>query len=262
VNYDAAGESITLRLAGIDGDAVDLTYVRKPALDVGHYQAYTVQEDALDRHYTTLAAESNDGRIRAGVTLDGGQFNRFFGGGFYERDGNFDQPPAANGQVAYAGDYAGITNMDAQPNDAGYDLLPTPAGTDPAILPAQAARTRGRIFLDVNFNEGLMNGAVFDRALADNAAITLPDIVLLSTTIDDEGGFFGDIELDGVLDTDIGDYGGMFAGTNAASVGGLLTLIDVDNNIYGWTGDQEFGVFVLTQCGQTGEDATLCAIAR
>jgi len=262
VNYNAAGNSITLRLSGLDGGAVDLTYVRKPSLDVGNYQAYTMQDDPLDRHYTVLARESNDGRISAGVTLDGGQFNRYFGGGFYERDGSFDQPPAANGQVAYGGDYAGLTNLDTDPGAAGYDLAAVPAGTDPAIMPAQAARVSGRILLDVNFNEGLMNGAIYSRAFVDDATIVLPDLALLSTSIAEDGSFFGDIEFRGSLDNDIGDYGGMFAGVNSSSVGGVLVLSDVDNNIYGWTGDAEVGVFVLTQCGQPGEDATICAIAR
>lgn len=262
VSYNAAAETITLRMAGLDGGAIDLTYARRSNLDIGHYQAYTYQDDALDRHFTVMAAESNDGRIRAGVTADGGQFNRYFGGGFYLRDGNFDAPPAASGQVEYAGDYAGITNLDTDPAAPGYDLLPVPAGTDPAILPAQGARVTGRILIDVNFNEGQMNGAVFNRAFADDASVTLPDIALLPTDIGEDGSFFGNIEFRGSINNDIGDYGGMFAGANSSSVGGVLFLSDVDNNIYGWTGDEEVGVFVLTQCGQPGEDAVLCDLTR
>jgi hypothetical protein len=262
VSYDAGRETITLRLAGLDGGAIDLNYTRRTALDIGHYQAYTYQDDALDRHFTVLAAESNDGRISAGVTADGGQFNRYFGGGFYQRTGTFDAPPAASGQVEYAGDYAGITNLDTDSSAPGYDLLPVPAGTDPAIMPAQGARVSGRILIDVNFNEGLMNGAIFDRVFVDDTSVALPDLALLSTGIAEDGSFFGNIEFRGSLNNDIGDYGGMFAGANSSSVGGILFLSDVDNNVYGWTGDEEVGVFVLTQCGQTGEDATLCDLTR
>lgn len=254
VSYNAAGGTITLRLAGLDGGSTDLTYVRKPSLDVGPYQAYTMQEDALDRHFTTLAAESNDGRIVAGVTADGGQFNRYFGGGFYERTGVFDAPPASSGQVEYAGNYAGITNLDTDPAAPGYDLLPAPAGTNPAIMPAQGARVSGSILLNANFNESLMNGAVYARTFVDDPTVILPDIALLSTSIADDGSFFGDIEFRGSIGRDIGDYGGMFAGINSSSVGGVLFLSDVDNNTFSWIGDEEVGVFVLTQCGQPGDD--------
>ncbi|WP_420568135.1 thymidylate synthase [Thalassovita sp.] len=262
VSYNADSETITLRLSGIDGGPQDLNYRRRAALDVGPYQAYTYQDDPLDRHFTVLAAESHDGSVQAGVTADGGLGNEYFRGGFYVREGNFDAPPAASGQVEYGGSYAGITNLNTNPSDPGYDLLPVPAGTDPAIQPGQGARVAGRILINANFTEGLTSGIVFDRAFVDNPSITLPDLALLTTGVENDGSFFGDIEFDGTVGTDIGDYGGMFAGVDASSVGGVLFLIDVDNTIYGWEGDQEVGVFVLTQCGQPGEDVALCDLTR
>ncbi|MBA85356.1 thymidylate synthase [Thalassobius sp. S69A] len=252
VSYNANNETLTLRLNGLDGGPQDLVYTRNAALDVDGYEAYTYQDDPLDRHFTALVAQSNDGSVIAGAVADGGQFNRYFGGGFYQRSGRYDPPTGASGQVSYAGTYAGVTNLDAP----GDDLLPTPAGTDPAILPAQSARVEGDIFLNVSFNDNAVNGGVYNRRFIDDQTITLPDVVLVNTTIDEEGVFYGEVEFDGTING-VGNYGGIFGGTDAAAVGGTVVLEDIDNNIYGWTGDEEIGVFVLTQCGQAG-DADQC----
>lgn len=251
VSYNAATERLMLRMNGVDGGPQDLVYVRTPALDVDGYQAYTYQDDPLDRHFTALVAESHDGSVVAGAVADGGQFNRYFGGGFYQRSGNFDAPNTDSGQVSYAGSYAGVTNQDGP----GNVLLPAPAGTDPAILPAQSARVEGDIYINVNFGDNVVNGGVYNRRFSDDTSITLPDIVLVSTGIDsEEGTFLGNVEFRGTVGAAVGSYGGIFGGTDAASVGGTLALDDVDNNIYGWTGDEEVGVFVLTQCGRSGDD--------
>lgn len=252
VSYNPNNETLTLRLNGLDGGPQDLVYTRNASLDVDGYEAYTYQDDPLDRHFTALMAESNDGSVIAGAVADGGQFNRYFSGGFYQRSGRYDPPTGTSGLVSYAGSYAGVTNLDA----AGDDLLPVPDGTDPAILPAQSARVEGDIFLNVSFNDNAVNGAVYNRRFVDDQRITLPDVVLINTTIDEEGVFYGEAEFDGTING-IGNYGGIFGGTDAAAVGGTVVLEDIDNNIYGWTGDEEIGVFVLTQCGQTG-DADQC----
>lgn len=253
VSYNPDTERLVLRLNGLDGGPEDLVYSRNAALDVGGYQAYTYQDDPLDRHFTAMVAESNDGSVIAGAVADGGQFNRYYGGGFYQRSGNFDAPNASSGQVSYAGTYAGVTNVDS----AGGDLLPVPAGTDTAILPAQSAVVEGEIFLNVNFGDNAVNGGVFNRRFVEDTSVTLPDIVLISTDISEDGIFHGEVEFGTSVSSGIGTYGGIFGGNNATSVGGVIALSDVDNNIYSWTGDEEIGVFVLTQCGQPGDDA-LC----
>lgn len=252
VSYNANTETLTLRLNGLDGGPADLRYTRNAALDVRGYQAYTHQDDPLDRHFTALVAQSNDGSVVAGAVADGGQFNRYFGGGFYQRSGTFDPPTGSSGQVSYAGSYAGVTNIDAP----GDDLLTPPGDADPAILPAQSARVEGDIFLNVSFNDNSVNGAVTNRNLVDYG-VDLPDIILIRSDIDENGAFNGDVEFDVPDASGIGRYGGIFGGTDASSVAGTLFLEDIDNTIYGWSGENEIGVFVLTQCGQPG-DAELC----
>ena len=250
VSYNAASERLLLRMNGVDGGPQDLVYVRTPTLDVNGYQAYTFQDDPLDRHFTALVAESRDGSVVAGAVADGGQFNRYFGGGFYQRSGTFDAPSTNRGQVSYAGSYAGVTNLDA----AGDQLLPVPAGTDPAILPAQSARVEGEIYLNVNFGDNIVNGSVHNRRMVEDSSLALPDIVLISTGIDaEEGTFLGNVEFRGGSPA-IGNYGGIFGGTDAAAVGGTLVLNDIDKGLHGWSGEEEIGVFVLTQCGRSGDD--------
>lgn len=250
VSYNANSDTLVLRLNGVDGGPQDLTYRRNAALDVAHYHAFTYQDDPLDRHFTALVAQSTDGSVMAGAVADGGQFNRYYGGGFFQRSGGFDAPPTASGQVSYAGDYAGVTNIAG----AGGNLLPVPAGTDPAIVPGQSARVEGDIFINVNFGDNVVNGSVYNRRMVETPTVTLPDVVLVPSTISTDGIFTGTVEFDGTVGNSVGSYGGIFGGTNAHSVAGTLTLNDVDNNIYNWTGDEEIGVFVLTQCGQAGDD--------
>lgn len=89
--YDATSDSLRLSIAGLDSSPALVTYQRNADLDVGGYRAYSIQEDPLDRMFVALARESRDGATRA--VADGGQFGHYFGGGSFERDGNFDRPP-------------------------------------------------------------------------------------------------------------------------------------------------------------------------
>jgi len=192
--------------------------------------------------------------VQAGVVSDGGQFNRFFSGGFYQRDGAYDPPGgigSPSGLVSYAGNYAGVTNIDAP---GGPNLLPPPAGTDPSVLPAQSSRTQGEIFLNVDFADNAVNGSVYDRTLVDSTT-ALPDIVLVDGDIAGDGTFLGTVEYDGDPTRSIGDFGGIFGGTNAAAVGGVVSLNEFfdDSNIAN-NAERERGVFVLIQCGQPGDD--------
>lgn len=252
--YDAEKETLQLALVGLDSTPRLVTYDRRKSLDVAGYQAFAVQEDSLDRMFIALAAESRDGSVRAVTSADGGQFNRYFGGGYYERDGAFDRPaigagPAA-GQVSYAGTYAGVLNG----GGSGDELLRPPPGTDPALLPRQPGRVTGDVFINANFSDNLVNGAVFNRVVVDSD-FELRDVILLPTDITGDGTFLGDAEGAAPDDTDVsGQYAGVFGGRNSASVAGLVYLDDFDPDL---ENEEERGVFVLRQCGLEG-DSSLC----
>jgi hypothetical protein len=252
--YDADAGTLRIELVGLDTTPFVATYERRETLDVPGYQAFVAQEDSLDRMFIALAAESRDGSVRALTSADGGQFNRYFGGGYYEREGAFDRPavgagPAA-GQVSYAGSYAGLLNG----GGSGDDLLPPPPGTDPAVLPRQPARVAGDVFINANFSDNLVNGAVFNRVVVDNG-FELRDIILLPTAITGDGTFEGDVEGASPDETDVsGQFAGVFGGRNAASVAGLVYLDDFDPDL---DNEEERGVFVLRQCGLQG-DSRLC----
>jgi len=260
--YDPGTGTLRLVLTSLDAAPRIATYTRTMGLDIvspttgARYQAFTQQDDSLDRHFTALVAESADpgNSVQAGVVSDGGQFNRFFSGGFYQRDGVYDPPGgigSPSGLVSYAGHYAGVTNIDSP---GGPNLLPPPAGADPSTLPAQSSRTQGEIFLNVDFADNAVNGGVANRTLVDSAT-ALPDIVLVDGNIAGDGTFLGTVEYGGDPTRSIGDFGGIFGGTNAAAVGGVVSLNEFfdDSNIAN-NAERERGVFVLIQCGQPGDD--------
>jgi hypothetical protein len=80
-------------MTGLDSTPASASFTRNAALDVPGYEAYAVQEDALDRFFIALAAESADGSVQASAVSDGGQFARFYAGTSYARSGGFDRPP-------------------------------------------------------------------------------------------------------------------------------------------------------------------------
>ncbi|MGY3439264.1 MULTISPECIES: hypothetical protein [unclassified Marinovum] len=262
------GNTITVAIQSLDGTPLQNTFTRNAALDTGGYLAYSAQEDALDRMFVALAATSFDNSVMAGVASDGGQFNRYFGGGFYERNGNFTPPEIGNGpgegQVSYAGRYAAVTNIGTVNGDGLIDVPPNP---DPNVslpdLPREPYRVEGTIFLNANFVDNAVNGEISDRLLinADGGGTTaLEDVTLIVAPIDANGEFYGDAEIADDAPNNpgatVGNYGGIFGGDGASSVAGLVRLaghIDsVDNEI-------EHGVFVLTQCSQPG-DSPICDI--
>lgn len=251
VKYNAAAGTLTLNMVALDAGPVNAVYRRRAGLDVGPYQAYTYQDDPLDRHYTALVAQSTDPSrsVRAGVVSDGGQFNKYFPGAFYERDGGFTPPSNATGLVSYAGNYAGVTNIGAP----GSDLLPIPGSVDPSRHPRQTTRTEGHIFLDVNFSDNSVNGNIIKRKLVDYGTV-LPNVVLVKSDIDANGEFLGITEYED--QTKNGSYGGIFGGTDAGAVGGIVALDNFDGtgDPLGLTNEQERGVFVLIQCGLPGDD--------
>ncbi|MFD1194032.1 thymidylate synthase [Seohaeicola saemankumensis] len=261
--YDADAGTLVLRLTSLSSGTLDATYTRTPALDRPGYQAYTLQDDPLDRHVTAMVARSSDvgNSVQAGAAADGGQFNTFFSGGFYERNdpGNTFVKPTS-GLVSYAGTYAGQTNINAP----GDQLLPVDPAVDTAARPAQSAQVVGTIFLNVDFANNTINGAIFDRSLIQLTQ-PLPDLALRVGNIATDGTFYGNtVNYRGVPEQDIGDYGGIFGGTDASAVGGVVALTEFDgpSNSLGYQGERETGVFVLSRCGATGSDPLLCANAN
>lgn len=254
--YNASAQTLTLNMSSLDAGQVTAVYNRNRGLDVGTYEAYTLQDDPLDRHFTALVAQSTDPdqSVRAGAVADGGQFNRYFPGGFYERDGDFTPPSEAAGLVSYAGVYAAVTNVNAP----GADLLPIPGpAIDPSRQPRQSARIEGHIFLNAEFGDNTVNGNITNRVLMDYGT-ALPNVVLLPTEIDANGEFLGTTEY---ADRTVnGEYGGIFGGTDASAVGGVVALTSFDGpgNPLGFEDEEERGVFVLIQCGLPGEDP-ICA---
>jgi hypothetical protein len=256
-SYNPSAGTLQLRLTSLDAAPIVATYARTPVLDVDNYQAFTVQDDPLDRHFTALVAQSGDAdrSVKAGVVGDGGQFNRFYSGGFYERSGVYDPPGSASapvGLVSYAGSYAGVTNLNAP---GGPQLLPVPGGTDPSVRPAQAERIDGDIFLNVDFGDGAVNGSVSNRRLIGSGT-ALPTIVLVEGDIASDGTFLGTVEYDNDADRVIGDFGGIFGGTDASAVGGIISMNEFfDDAGIASNAERERGVFVLIKCGLPGDDA-------
>ena len=223
------------------------------------YQVFSYQDDGLDRMFVAIVAQDVNGSVVGAVVMDGGQFTKFFGGGFYATDSAYTPGVGSNdtGLVSYAGTYAGLSNLNAD----GAELIGAP-GADPAILPDQPAQISGNIFLNVDFGDNTINGAIYDRAFQNldpllEAAIggsDLNDVFLIPADITDAGTFFGDVE--NPAQDNVGNYGGAFGGTEAVGVAGVLHL---DGDTIGAVDEEEeFGVFVLTQCGRPGADA-LCA---
>jgi hypothetical protein len=266
VTYDADNNTLVMRLTSLNAGTLDATYQRTPALDRNGYHAYTLQDDPLDRHVTAMVARSVDPErsVQAGIASDGGQFNDFFSGGFYERTHTAFVTPT-EGLVSYGGAYVGQTNINAP----GDQLLAVADGINPDLIPRQSAQVAGTIFLNVDFAENTINGAIVNRSFTQYGATvpgglpnTLPTITLRVGSLNrTDGTFYGDRVTYQNSEVDIGDYGGIFGGTNAAAIGGVVSLSEFDGvgNSLGLTAEREIGTFVLSRCGVAGSDPVLCA---
>jgi hypothetical protein len=273
VSYDPASQTLTVSGVTLTSETYDADYARNPSYDVydaqGNlaYVAFSTQSDPLDRPAVAYVMETgNSGAARGGMVITGGQFNRYFGGTFYERDGGFNPPDTtssnAAGLVSYAGTYVGGTNV----SDAGGLALTPPNTADPAIQPTSPAIVVGQIFLNVDFATNTINGGIYNRDFRGyEGQFALPDIVLTTAGIDSDGRFFGEeVEYRGVLNNDIGDYGGIFAGPNAEGVAGgvRLTEFDGQGDPLGFDGEEEYGTFVLDQCGTPDANDVICNSVR
>ncbi|WP_417727286.1 thymidylate synthase [Roseovarius sp.] len=276
ISFDA--QTGTVSVVGLNLDEVPITaiYRRRPGLDRDGYLAFTAQDDPLDRHFTAYVGQSNNsGAVRAGAVGSPGPRNRFFVGGFFERDGEYTPPSVTEttGLVSYAGKYVGVTNG----SDAvGADLLAVPAGTPNELLVPQSNSVTGDVFVNADFADNSVEGNIFNRRLIQSAAdpesvtfppIELPSLVLVSTGITANGTFNGSVEYDladprsnSPTPTSTGSYGGVFGGPNAEGVAGVVNLTGFDgvSNPLGFENELETGIFVLDQCG-AAVSSPICA---
>ncbi len=245
-SYDPNGQTLTIRGVSLEDGPFEDVYRRRPGLDRGGYEAYTAQDGSLDRHSTAYVRDVRG--TRAAIAVTGGQFEFFFSGGAYANGGDFSAPVTQGadqdgGLVTYAGNYVGLLNI----GGSGEDLTPVAPGTPGAFQPVQAAEVTGRILINASFSDRTVNGIIAERRIegTDLAPTTL---ALAPATIEEDGTFFGDTTVDL---QDRGDYGGIFGGTGATEVAGVVRaeehLTDFQNEI-------EVGVFVLEQCGTPGAD--------
>ncbi len=233
VAFFANAQTITVEFIPLDQGTFSATYDRKVNLDVPGYQAYSYQDDSLDRMFVAIVAESPDAAIQAATVMDGGQFTKFFGGAIVTQVGAYS---ADTGLVSYAGTYAGLSNINAP----GAELLPVDPSIDPALLPAQPTRVTGDVFINTDFTDNTIDGAITNQELVEYGT-AMPDVFLMPTTgnINATNGSFEGTATGG-------SYEDQFGGAEATSVGGAVDL------------GQEYGIFVLAQCGPPG-DAAICA---
>ncbi|WP_264210186.1 thymidylate synthase [Leisingera thetidis] len=249
VSYDAANQSLTVTGVGLDETPFSATYVRKPALDRAGYEAYTVQDNQLTEHSTAYVRETEGGY--ATVVMTGGQFGFFQGGTTYGRTGTYSAPETEQGPggiVSYAGTYVGLLNVDG---DNG-DLIDPSNGTNPAILPGQAAEVTGDVFINADFSDNRVKGTVYNRQITDQPGTEVENLTLNPTDIASDGTFTGEASVD---HGGVGEYGGVFSGAGAASVAGSVHAtahIEALND--GTVPIEEFGVFVLGSCDGASPD--------
>ena len=224
---------------------------------VNGYSRFTQQESGLNRAYAALAREG-EGLI-AVVAMDGGQFNRFFGGATVVQD-SYTTPD--EGLIYYQGNYAGLLNFDGELSAVGVDAPDVIRSLSPNDI-------TGKVYLIADFVDVGRNGiegAVYDRVanisvdgIADPATTNLKPLILVAGTINADGTFAGRAEFDN--SDGAGSYSGAFGGTEAAQVAGIIALsgdfvkgaTDASDMLIGFTGRdfalaQEYGIFVIDQC--------------
>lgn len=197
--------------------------------------------------------------LSAVVAMDGGQFNRFFGGATVVQD-SYTTPD--EGLIYYQGNYAGLLNFDGELSAVGVDAPDVIRSLSPNDI-------TGKVYLIADFVDVGRNGiegAVYDRVanisvdgIADPATTNLKPLILVAGTINADGTFAGRAEFDN--SDGAGSYSGAFGGTEAAQVAGIIALsgdfvkgaTDASDMLIGFTGRdfalaQEYGIFVINQC--------------
>lgn len=226
IAYDSTAQTLKVTLSGLDASPSEASYNRNAALDVAGYLAYDIQETSAQRRFVALVKQADRGTVMASAVADGGQFNRYFGGGYYSRIDAFSVP--TSGLATYIGSYAGVITL-----DGGNGAPQT---------------TSGDVILNADFTNSLVNGGISNRTASGGTV--LDDIAMVSTDIDATGEFLGNVEFTDL--TQIGSYGGIFGGTDASDVAGVLVINPISGEDAVW----EHGAFVLPRCGTTGAAAS------
>jgi hypothetical protein len=236
-SYDAGDDTLSVQLTALDASPVTARFRRTPGLDVPGYEAFTFQENNTQRDFVALF-RTNRG-ITAGVVGDGGQFVNVVQGTTLSRTGGYSRP--ASGLATYRGNYAGILNGGPS-NDPG----PFP--------PARPLRTTGQVQINADFTNDQVNGGIGNRQIVDSG-VALDDVFIEITDIEDDGSFTGAVQIvdAGGTRSTVGNYSGLFGGTNANEVGGALFF----NPINGRTEITERGVFAI-ECIQTTPQGVPC----
>ena len=257
-SYDPNEQTLTVTGVPTDDGPLDGVYRRRPGLDRAGYEAYTAQDGSLDRHVTAYVRDIRG--TRAAMVVTGGQFEQIFVGGAYGNT-NYTSPvpPGSTGDgglVTYAGTYVGMLNT----GGSNEDLLPVAPGTPIDVRSVQSAEVTGNMVMTGDFMDSSVTGVIFERRVLDynNAdqsydpfstnPLQVQNVALDSTAIEADGTFFGTLSQD---NGGVGSYGGIFGGNGATEVAGLTTM---SGHIEGFSDIIENGVFVLSQCGQPGED--------
>lgn len=261
ISFNATNNTLTVTGLTQDGTPLVNEYRHIATTFAPGYETFTGQNDALGRHATAFVA-SRDG-VQAGVVMTGPQFNKFFGGAFFERTGSYEAPttPDSRFDVTYYGNYAGGIN------GAGpvTDLFPT-TGLDPDVnTPSQTAYVRGLMFVNVDLNDMSVEGEIYDRTGVFAGGFSdLPDLVLVEGVLTGDGTFSGNIEFDATdtnsgtpdnpVGQDIGDFAGVIGGPGGNAVAGGVTLSEFTDDL---ENELEYGVFVLDLC-VVGDTNPIC----
>jgi len=246
IRYDSATATLIIMGLGLDETPFEASYTRNAALDRAGYEAYTVQDSSLDRHSTAYVRQI-DGAYAVAVAT-GGQFSYYMAGTNFGRTNAYTAPTTdqpSGGIVSYAGTYVGLLNM----GGSGGDLLPIAPGTPKEVRPKQAAEITGQVLINADFADNRINGTIYGRQVTDDPGTAVETLRLAPTEITETGTFEGTTSVDL---TAVGQYGGIFSGTDAAAVAGS---IHAANHIQAYGGDiEEYGIFVLGQCGGAHSD--------
>lgn len=248
--YNPNTETLTVRGIDLEDSPFENSYRRRPELDRGDYEAYTQQDGSLDRQSTAYVRDIRG--TRAAVVVTGVQFGYYFAGGSYENS-SYSAPtsPGSNiegGLVSYAGNYVGMLNAIGGSTE---DLTPINSDVPVGLRPNQPPEVTGTILVNADFSTQTINGGIADRTIPDAPDLEVEDLELAPTAIAEDGTFFGSVSVER---QDRGEYGGIFGGAGATEVAGI---VHAEEHIGSLQNEEEYGVFVLGQCGTDGDDA-LC----
>ena len=257
VTYDPGSQTLTVVGVPFDDGPATGVYRRRPALDRPGYQAFTAQDGSLDRHTTAYVQNING--TQAGLVLTGVQFEEYYGGVVYSAS-SYSAPVPTDAQqdgglVSYAGNYIGLLNGPG----SDEDLTAVAAGTSPSATSDQAAEVTGQVLITGDFAQGQVDGVGYNRRVLDydsngvlspNDAnpLAVDDLALDGTAIQTDGTFAGTVSVGNQVR---GEYAGVFGGTGATEVAGGLFA---EEHITEFQNEDEYGIFVLSQCGTPTAD--------